>query len=301
MGVEAKQSWLRQRSGLGKQGGGGGEDDDADSTPKVLIISYETFRLYADILQSKPIGLVLCDEVRRTLTYTLHARGSLRPYLGLTTRVGVVVWAQGHRLKNSQSQTFQALNALQTARRVILSGTPIQNDLTEYFSLLNFVNPGVLGTAQVFHRRYETPILRARDSLATEAEQALGQERLTEVRSLSFVPTETVERRRSLYRAHDKGRVARLTCMRGPGSCWAWRSSLPSAAPQRFCPSICRSKVRQGRRHHGPSPTYTPTCTGTNRQPLTAMTRGGAWVSGLCGVLPADRDADGHLPSFPQV
>jgi len=34
---------------------------------------------------------------------------------------------------------------LQTTRRVILSGTPIQNDLTEYFSLLNFVNPGLLG------------------------------------------------------------------------------------------------------------------------------------------------------------
>jgi len=34
----------------------------------VLIISYETFRLYSDILQSKPIGLVLCDEVELTAT-----------------------------------------------------------------------------------------------------------------------------------------------------------------------------------------------------------------------------------------
>ena len=56
VGVEATQSWLRRRAP--------GADDDGDRTPKVLIISYETFRLYADVLQSKPIGLVLCDEVR---------------------------------------------------------------------------------------------------------------------------------------------------------------------------------------------------------------------------------------------
>ena len=52
---------------------------------------------------------------------------------------------QGHRLKNAASQTYEALNQLQTKRRIIVSGTPIQNDLTEYFALLDFVNPGLLG------------------------------------------------------------------------------------------------------------------------------------------------------------
>lgn len=56
---------------------------------------------------------------------------------------------QGHRLKNSENQTYQALMALNCKRRVLLSGTPIQNDLLEYFSLLHFVNQGILGTAQV--------------------------------------------------------------------------------------------------------------------------------------------------------
>ncbi len=83
----------------------------------VLIISYETFRLYCKILNSSEVGLVLCDE--------------------------------GHRLKNCENQTYQALMGLQTKKRVLLSGTPVQNDLTEYFSLLNFVNPGMLGTTSV--------------------------------------------------------------------------------------------------------------------------------------------------------
>ena len=52
---------------------------------------------------------------------------------------------QGHRLKNSENQTYQALDSLNTSRRVLISGTPIQNDLLEYFSLVHFVNSGILG------------------------------------------------------------------------------------------------------------------------------------------------------------
>lgn len=83
----------------------------------VLIISYETFRLYAGILNNSEVGAVLCDE--------------------------------GHRLKNCENLTYQALMGLKTKRRVLLSGTPIQNDLTEYYSLLHFVNPGMLGSSNV--------------------------------------------------------------------------------------------------------------------------------------------------------
>lgn len=85
----------------------------------VLIISYETFRIYANILNASEVGLLLCDE--------------------------------GHRLKNCENLTYNALMGLQTKRRVLLSGTPIQNDLTEYYSLIHFVNPGMLGTRNVCH------------------------------------------------------------------------------------------------------------------------------------------------------
>ncbi|KAJ2785368.1 DNA-dependent ATPase protein rad54 [Coemansia javaensis] len=119
----------------------------------VLIISYETLRTHIAALRTSPVGMLLCDE--------------------------------GHRLKNAASQTYQALNSLQVQRRVILSGTPIQNDLTEYFSLLNFTNPGLLGSTNEFRKQYELPILRGRDALATEKEQAAGDAKLAELNAIA--------------------------------------------------------------------------------------------------------------------
>ncbi|CAI4225239.1 unnamed protein product [Auanema sp. JU1783] len=118
----------------------------------VLVISYETFRLYADILHSSNIGMVICDE--------------------------------GHRLKNSDNLTYQALSGMKCVRRVLISGTPIQNDLLEYYSLVNFVNPGLLGSAQEFKKRFENPILRGRDGSATDVQQKLGEEKTKEMVSL---------------------------------------------------------------------------------------------------------------------
>ncbi|RZF46146.1 hypothetical protein LSTR_LSTR013104 [Laodelphax striatellus] len=115
----------------------------------ILVISYETFRSHASILPKGEVGLVLCDE--------------------------------GHRLKNCESQTYVALTGLKCRRRVLLSGTPIQNDLLEYFSLVHFVNEGILGTAQEFRKHYETPILKGQDALASDAERARAQERLEQL------------------------------------------------------------------------------------------------------------------------
>jgi DNA repair and recombination RAD54-like protein len=118
----------------------------------VLIVSYETLRLYVDELRHTPIGLMLCDE--------------------------------GHRLKNGESQTFEALTSLNVRKRVILSGTPIQNDLSEYFALLNFANPNYLGTRQEFRKQYEIPILRGRDAAGTDTDRQKGDERLKELLTL---------------------------------------------------------------------------------------------------------------------
>lgn len=64
---------------------------------------------------------------------------------------------------------------------MILSGTPIQNDLLEYFSLVHFVNEGILGTAQEFRRNFELPILKSRDTHASDADNQRGHEKLREL------------------------------------------------------------------------------------------------------------------------
>ncbi|KAJ2995551.1 helicase [Globomyces sp. JEL0801] len=53
---------------------------------------------------------------------------------------------EGHRLKNGNLQAIQILQKLRTRRRLILTGTPIQNDLTEFYHLVNFVNPDLTKT-----------------------------------------------------------------------------------------------------------------------------------------------------------
>lgn len=126
----------------------------------VLIISYETLRLNVDQLQNCNVGLMLADE--------------------------------GHRLKNADSLTFTSLNSINCPRRVILSGTPIQNDLSEYFALLNFSNPGLLGTRADFRKNFETPILSSRDAYATDDEIKKGDEQLEK---LSYVVSKFIIRR----------------------------------------------------------------------------------------------------------
>jgi len=66
---------------------------------------------------------------------------------GVQSSVVTDVGVQGHRLKNSENQTYQALIELKAQRRILLSGTPIQNDLLEYYSLVHFVNRDILGEA----------------------------------------------------------------------------------------------------------------------------------------------------------
>jgi len=143
----------------------------------ILIISYETFRLHAAVLQGE-VGLLLCDE--------------------------------GHRLKNCENQTYRALMGINCKRRVLLSGTPIQNDLLEYFSLVHFVNEGLLGTAQEFRKKFEIPILRGRDADATDDVARKGKEVLGEMADI--VNRSIIRRTQALLSKYLPVKVEQVVC-----------------------------------------------------------------------------------------
>ncbi|EGC30980.1 hypothetical protein DICPUDRAFT_50468 [Dictyostelium purpureum] len=120
----------------------------------VLIISYDQLRIYCeDVCKISSIGLVICDE--------------------------------GHRLKNAEIKTTKAVSMIPTPRRVILSGTPIQNDLTEFYAMVNFVNPGLLKNVATFKNVYDAPIVASRSPEATEEERKIGRERSAELSRLT--------------------------------------------------------------------------------------------------------------------
>lgn len=61
---------------------------------------------------------------------------------------------EGHRLKNSGSALFDALQRLHCPRRVLLTGTPIQNNTSELFNLLHFLEPANFHSSRDFETRF---------------------------------------------------------------------------------------------------------------------------------------------------
>ncbi|MBR6187737.1 MAG: DEAD/DEAH box helicase [Prevotella sp.] len=80
-----------------------------------------------------------------------------------------IILDESQNIKNLQSQTTQAVFLLNGEHRLALSGTPIENNLTELYSLYRFLNPAMLGTSEEFNRTYATPIQHQADKEATEA------------------------------------------------------------------------------------------------------------------------------------
>ncbi|PIK49390.1 putative DNA repair and recombination protein RAD54B [Apostichopus japonicus] len=129
----------------------------------VMVVSYEMMVRYADDIRKIKFDLMVCDEA--------------------------------HRLKNNTIKTTSLLTSLDIKKRILLTGTPIQNDLQEFYSLAEFCNPSILGTSTSFHRLYEEPVLRSRQPDATEEEKKIGETRANELSRITslFVLRRTQE------------------------------------------------------------------------------------------------------------
>jgi superfamily II DNA or RNA helicase len=71
-----------------------------------------------------------------------------------------VVLDEAQAIKNSLSQTAKAVKRLGGGHRVALTGTPVENRLAELWSIMDFLNPGMLGSSQQFRARYSIPVER---------------------------------------------------------------------------------------------------------------------------------------------
>ncbi|PLB46816.1 TBP associated factor [Aspergillus steynii IBT 23096] len=81
---------------------------------------------------------------------------------------------EGHLIKNPKAKVTLAVKRVVSNHRLILSGTPIQNNVLELWSLFDFLMPGFLGTEKVFLDRFAKPIAASRFSKSSSKEQEAG-------------------------------------------------------------------------------------------------------------------------------
>lgn len=84
-----------------------------------------------------------------------------------------VEWAgvlldEAQNVKNPEAKQSRAVRSLRSGYRVALTGTPVENHVGDLWSLMDFLNPGLLGSASAFKRRFHTPITRDGDTEAAE-------------------------------------------------------------------------------------------------------------------------------------
>lgn len=80
-----------------------------------------------------------------------------------------IVLDEAQNIKNPSAKQSQAVRQLKAGFKISLTGTPVENRLSELWSILDFLNPGYLGNQQFFQRRFAMPIEKFgdRDSLQT--------------------------------------------------------------------------------------------------------------------------------------
>ena len=118
---------------------------------QVLITSYEAFRIHHKLVRESPIDLVVCDEA--------------------------------HRLKNDRTKLSLCISRLTARKRLLVTGTPIQNDLSEFFAMLTLALPEL--SEANFNQKYALAITRGRDPEASDKQKETADKALTELSDLS--------------------------------------------------------------------------------------------------------------------
>ena len=86
-----------------------------------------------------------------------------------------VVLDEAQNIKNPDAKQSQAVRQLDAQFRIALTGTPVENRLSELWSILDFLNPGYLGPKNFFQRRFATPIERYGDTASLQTLRSLVQ------------------------------------------------------------------------------------------------------------------------------
>lgn len=112
----------------------------------VLLLGYDTFR---DLIHNKP-------RANRAAALDVDEHEDIKK--ALLDRPNLVVADEAHQFKNRAKALNRAMSQFRTTSRIALTGTPLSNDLGEYYSVIDWIAPDYLGTPAEFKATYEEPI-----------------------------------------------------------------------------------------------------------------------------------------------
>ncbi|KAJ6638887.1 Protein CHROMATIN REMODELING 20 [Pseudolycoriella hygida] len=135
---------------------------DSESPAVCLIMGYESFRNLVNF------HLLKANTKKFNSNRLRRIRECIRKFL--LEAADIVICDEGHMIKNSTAATTLAVNQIRTKRRIILTGTPMQNHLMEYFSMVNFVRPNFLSSKQHFNEFFAEPIKSGQHADSSESE-----------------------------------------------------------------------------------------------------------------------------------
>jgi DNA repair and recombination protein RAD54B len=138
---------------------------------KVLILSYETFRAHKDLMTTTALDLLILDEGHRIVSFCCCQ---------------LPVFSKKKRnQKNVTAQISKALAQVKTRRRVLLTGTPLQNDLKEFYAMVDFCNPSILGSVKFFSEFFDKPIIQSRDISMSDQKREAGEKKFQELAGIT--------------------------------------------------------------------------------------------------------------------
>ena len=142
--------WQQEERG---QDGGDVVLKDVEWKFDVLLCTYESVLAETTFLSRVPWKICVVDVSAGKRVMSLSVYLCL-PCLLISLFPAFSFFQEAHRLKNAQSRLFKALKMFQTEHRVLMTGTPIQNDLTELWTLLNVIEPDAFPSLVAFAEQY---------------------------------------------------------------------------------------------------------------------------------------------------
>lgn len=145
---------------------GGGLQPSLIIVPTSLLVNWQreaarfapslSFLLYHGPTRQKNVELFgMADVVITTYGTVVRDLAELKQ-----KKFHYIILDEAQAIKNPSSQTGRSIRELSGSYRLALSGTPIENNLSELWSLLTFLNPGMLGSYRMFARTFVKPIER---------------------------------------------------------------------------------------------------------------------------------------------